>query len=138
MNEPLTQTTRYTLPKAVRLRGEKQIEDIFRHPHRQSLSAFPLRMVYTLAPHTDDSSAVQILISVPKRHLHHAVDRNRTKRQLREAIRRELPAIKQILAQQTPKQQLKAAILWQCEMLKETPQVQKCVKNIFQRFSEKL
>ena len=50
--------------------------------------AFPVRVVYRseeaaqqLAPNT------QVLISVPKRKLRHAVDRNRVKRQIREAYR---------------------------------------------------
>lgn len=33
------------------------------------------------------SPKTQVLISVAKRHLHHAVDRNRAKRQIREAYR---------------------------------------------------
>lgn len=62
------------------------------------MSAFPLRLVYLLLDKEDDTLHVngrktlmadaQMMISVPKRCFKHAVDRNRVKRQVREAYRR--------------------------------------------------
>ena len=53
-----------------------------------AMSVFPLRAIYMVEDRrSDDPVAVQLLISVPKRKLHHAVDRNRMKRQIREAYR---------------------------------------------------
>lgn len=53
-----------------------------------AMSVFPLRAIYMLEElSADDDVAVELLISVPKRKLHRAVDRNRMKRQIREAYR---------------------------------------------------
>lgn len=48
----------------------------------------PLSEMPQTADGNTDVPPVQILISVPKRRLHHAVDRNCVKRQVREAYRR--------------------------------------------------
>lgn len=57
------------------------------------MAAFPLRVVYMQVEKTEKSGAdaalppVSILVSVPKKRFHHAVDRNRMKRLVREAYR---------------------------------------------------
>ena len=50
------------------------------------MAAYPLRAVY-MPVEKSLNTPVSILISVPKRRFHHAVDRNRMKRQVREAYR---------------------------------------------------
>lgn len=69
--------------KQERLCGSKRIDRLFSEGNRQ-ISVFPVRLVWLL---TDDIEGVQILISAPKRNFHHAVDRNRIKRQIREFYR---------------------------------------------------
>ena len=71
----------HTFPKSSRLCSRKAIESLFGGNSR-SLAAYPLRVVFE--PSTDNT---QVLFSVSKRHFKHAVDRNRAKRQLREAWR---------------------------------------------------
>lgn len=52
------------------------------------MAAFPLRIVFMRVEKTDDDQPpVSVLVSVPKRRFHHAVDRNRMKRLVREAYR---------------------------------------------------
>ena len=51
------------------------------------MSAFPLRAVFKKVPRSQIEVPIQILISVPKKRFKHAVDRNRVKRQVREAYR---------------------------------------------------
>ena len=51
------------------------------------MAAFPLRVVYVNKERAQGEVPVQILISVPKKRFKHAVDRNRVKRQVREAYR---------------------------------------------------
>lgn len=54
------------------------------------MAVFPLRTVWMLSERSQDDAdvpPVRILVSVPKKRLHHAVDRNRMKRQVREAFR---------------------------------------------------
>jgi len=86
-------------PKSERLCSRKAIEALFAGGNR-AFSAFPLRVVYRVIPQestpslssapTKESSpslSPQVLISVSKRHFKHAIDRNRAKRQIREAWR---------------------------------------------------
>ena len=73
-------------PKSERLCSRKAIEALFAGGNR-AFSAFPLRVVYRVIPVPSPSLSPQVLISVSKRHFKHAVDRNRAKRQIREAWR---------------------------------------------------
>ena len=73
----------YTFTKQERLCGSKQIDRLFSEGNRQ-IAVFPIRLVWLLSP---DIKGVQILVSAPKRNFHHAVDRNRIKRQIREFYR---------------------------------------------------
>ena len=70
------------------------MDRLFSEGNRQ-ISVFPIRLVWLL---TDDMDGVQILISVPKRNFHHAVDRNRIKRQIREFYRTSCVALKEAVA----------------------------------------
>lgn len=72
-----------TFTKQERLCSSKLIDRLFSEGNRQ-ISVFPVRLVWLLC---DDLEGVQILISAPKRNFHHAVDRNRIKRQIREFYR---------------------------------------------------
>ena len=73
----------FGLKKTERLCSKKAIDALFTGTDSKSLSAFPIRVVYR---HTEDAG-FRILVSVSKKRLRHAVDRNRVKRQLREAYR---------------------------------------------------
>ncbi len=66
------------------------IERLFRPGNSRSYAAFPLRMVLF----TEQGDTDQLLISVPKRCFKHAVDRNRVKRQVREAYRTNKDALR--------------------------------------------
>jgi ribonuclease P protein component len=80
--------------------SRKLIEKMFNGNDSKSVAAFPLRAIFliesTIGPidpidpmskSDTETQPVQILFSVSKRHFKHAVDRNRLKRQLREAYR---------------------------------------------------
>jgi len=74
----------FTRPE--RLKSRKAISSLFRSGH--SFVAYPLRVVWKeSSPYLAAMSRVQVLISVPKRNFKSAVDRNRLKRQIREAYR---------------------------------------------------
>ena len=77
----MTEQKSQGLPKHERIVSRKLIGELFTGGQRHSLTAFPLRVVYM------PSDRQQVLFSVPKRYCRHAVDRNRVKRQLREAYR---------------------------------------------------
>jgi ribonuclease P protein component len=78
---------RATFSKRERLFSLRLIEMLFGQSASRSLAAFPLRVVYLLRERQDGEEPVQMLVSVPKKRFHHAVDRNRVKRQVREAYR---------------------------------------------------
>ena len=80
--------------KQERLCGTMLIDRLFREGNRQ-IAVFPIRLVWLMA---DDIDGVQILVSAPKRNFHHAVDRNRIKRQIREFYRTSAAPLKDVLA----------------------------------------
>ncbi|MFP4091268.1 MAG: ribonuclease P protein component [Cyclobacteriaceae bacterium] len=73
---------RHTLSKHERLHSKKLIGQLFKEG--KSISLYPIRLVYL--PQQAVSSH-QVLFSVSRRHYKKAVDRNRLKRQMREAYR---------------------------------------------------
>ncbi|GAA4942278.1 ribonuclease P protein component [Algibacter agarivorans] len=73
-----------TYPKKEKLKSKKLIDQLF--TEGQSVSAFPLRLVYM--PTTFDEDVIaKTGVSVSKRNFKTAVDRNRIKRLLREVYR---------------------------------------------------
>ncbi len=75
---------KFTFSKKDKLKSKKLIELLF--SEGQSVSAYPLRLVYKNALF-DDGILIKTGISVSKRHFKKAVDRNRIKRLLRESYR---------------------------------------------------
>lgn len=71
-------------PKKEKLKSKKLIDQLF--VEGQSISAFPLRMVY-LPTTFEDPVIAKAGVSVSKRNFKTAVDRNRIKRLLRESYR---------------------------------------------------
>lgn len=88
--------TRNTFRKEERLCGQKLIDRLFSEGNRQ-ISVFPVRLVWLLLDNAD-FEGVRILISAPKRNFHHAVDRNRIKRQIREFYRTSSAPLKDAVA----------------------------------------
>src|SRR3712207_2547596 len=84
-----------TLSKEERIYSLSLIDDLFKGGKSRSMTVFPLRAIYkswdddaTDAGFQAATLCPKMLISVPKKHFHHAVDRNRVKRQVREALDR--------------------------------------------------
>lgn len=94
----------FGLKKAERLCSKKAIETLFASSDSKSLSAYPIRAVFRNTEEAD----IRILVSVSKRRFRHAVDRNRAKRQLREAYRQN----KHILAPVKQGTGLDIAFIW--------------------------
>ena len=95
----MTTQTALTFHKAERLCSKRVIENLFNGGNK-SMSAFPIRAVYMPAKTGDLSAPVTVLISVSKRRFKHAVQRNRVKRQLREAYRKHKHILYDTLATQ--------------------------------------
>ena len=135
-----------TLHKEERICSHKLIEAIFSSNRSRSMSAFPLRVVYMPlddgenggSPCEDKGNGqpvrplpkAKMLISVPKKHFKRAVKRNRVKRQVREAYRKN----KSIIADKA----VALAFIWTDGRLYETRQVEERVINLLTRVREKL
>lgn len=71
--------------RSERLKSRKVIGQLF--TEGQSFAVFPLRLVYVKGALPEGESPVKVAFSVSKRHFKSAVNRNRIKRQMREAYR---------------------------------------------------
>lgn len=76
----------YTFKKPEHLCLRTEIEQLFT-AGSSSMSVFPLRATFRKFDYPGHGPKVKVLLSVSKRRLHHAVDRVRAKRQIREAYR---------------------------------------------------
>lgn len=122
--------------KAERLCSKKTIEALFGGGHK-SVSVYPIRAVFMPVPNEDTCLSpinnTQILISVSKRHFKHAVDRNRVKRQLREAYRLN----KHLLLDTLPEgEHLAIAFIWLSDELFKSDVIQAKVKKLLLRITE--
>lgn len=129
-----------TFRKAERLCSKKSIETLFAGSSR-AISVYPLRAVYKeraealpLKGAGRSGEAVRLLISVSKRHFRHAVDRNRTKRLIREAYRHH----RQLLTNSLADRHIDLALIWMSNSLSDYPTVESRIKVILQRIAEEL
>jgi ribonuclease P protein component len=76
---------RQTFNKQERLKSRKLIQQLF--AEGKSLNAFPLRLIYLPADH-GSPQIIQTAVTVSKRNFKKAVHRNRIKRRIREAYRK--------------------------------------------------
>ncbi len=142
-----------TLRKEERICSRKLIDEIFSGSKSRSVSAFPLRVVYmpieegggqsvpvdngegsadngTLQAGSSPRPKAKMLVSVPKRYFKRAVKRNRVKRQVREAYRKN----KGIIADKA----VALAFIWTDHRLHDSSQVERKVVNLLTRVKEKL
>ena len=106
------------------------IEALFENGSSQSVSAFPLRAVYQTVERREGHAPVQILISVPKKRFKHAVDRNRVKRQIREAYRRHKQLLWGVLADP---QEMLLGFIWLSDRHYPTSDVESRVVRILEK-----
>ena len=100
-----------------------------------SVSAFPLRAVFKIVPRSQTNVPVQILISVPKKRFKHAVDRNRVKRQVREAYRHSKQPLCDAVAADVS---LLVAFVWISDQLAPSATVNHRVEKLIARMAEKI
>lgn len=136
----------FSFKKSERITSLKDTDALFDKQHGSvGISAFPLRAIYRKVPLPDNNTTIpcepiKVLVSVAKKRLHHAVDRNRAKRQIREAYRlQKLPLKETLLTLPADNQySLHIAFLW----LSNTPQssqlVAKSMKRILTTINNKL
>ena len=119
-------TIRHKFPKLQKLCSRKSIERLFEGGDgSKAVSAFPIRAVFS----ANDGAQTQVLISVSKRRLHHATDRNRAKRQLREAWR----LSNDILADMPT---MNIAFIWLADAPQPSSLIFRKMKNVLHRIAE--
>lgn len=79
---------------------------------------------------------MSILISVPKKRFHHAVDRNRVKRQIREAYRKNKHQLAEQVAQSA--KGLLVAFLYVSDKMESTEYIEKRVARLLDKMGESL
>ena len=135
-----------SFPKEQRLCSLKQTEALFAGSG-VSISAFPIRAVFitdskeSKNPVSDSTellttksvSACRILVSVGKRKFKHAVDRNRAKRQVREAWRLNRDIL---LSEIGESKGLSIAFIWLAAEPQPSSLVHRKMKNILYRIVE--
>ena len=122
-----------TFRKAERIVSRRLIEQLFTDNY--SMAAFPLRAVYQLIGRSAGDEPVQVLVSVSKKRFRHAVDRNRIKRQVREAYRLH----KQVLSDAVPSdKRLLLAFIWLSDRHLPSAGVSSRVVSLLHRIAEKL
>ncbi|MBR1485042.1 MAG: ribonuclease P protein component [Prevotella sp.] len=124
-------------PKRERLSSKKQIDLLFGSGQSKSFVAFPLRAVWMVGEGDGQAGPVapQVLVSVPKKRLRHAVDRNRAKRQVREAYRL---SKQELLAALPEGRRLSVAFVWLSDSLEPSQLVSSRVARLLQRIVESL
>lgn len=122
-----------TLRKAERLHKRSIINKLFKSGSK-SFPIFPIRTVF-MPVKKDGETPVSILISVPKRLFKRAVKRNRIKRQIREAFRKNKHILHSAL-QEKP-YNLVIAFIWLDKELHESTEIEDKMKSILYRIAEK-
>ena len=125
----------YTLCKAERLNSKILIGKMFEGGVSKSFSIFPIRVVYM--PVEQGEASASILICVSKRRFKRAVKRNRVKRQIREAYRKQKHILTSVLPTSSG-QGLVVAFLWLSDRLYASAEVDDCVRRLLVRISEQL
>lgn len=123
------------LKKRERMVSQKLIDTLFGGGCSQSMAAFPLRAVYIKKERAQGEAPVQMLVSVPKKRFKYAVDRNRVKRQVREAFRQHKELLYEAL---TEHEQLLLAFIWLSDEHRSSRDVESRVVGLMQRVAEKL
>lgn len=123
----------YTFRKVERLCSKRQIDALFSGSGK-SLSVYPLRAVYMPLASEKALPPVSVLISVSKRHFKHAVSRNRVKRQIREAYRKNKHILYEAL--QLSDKRVNVAFLWLADRIYSSADVESALRRLLYRISE--
>jgi len=121
----------FTFKKTERLKSKKRIDRLFKKG--QSFSQYPLRIVWTSI--VDDfpmEFPVQFALSVPKRAFSKAVDRNRLRRQIREAYRLQKHHL--YIALKDSEQRYAMMFIYQAKEKLPYQQIETAMQKIIKRF----
>lgn len=116
----------FGFPKAERLAGKKKIEELFKDG--SSFFLHPILVKYQPV----GNSSTRVLISVPKKKLRRAVDRNKVKRRIREAYR-----LNKHLLSPEPAQAFHVAFIYQDTSVLPYAEIEQKIVILLKRLMEK-
>lgn len=143
-------------PKREHLCLRRDIEALYERPDGTA-TAWPIRCIWRRLEEADAAASsaqnatptaqitlpiAQVLISVSKRRLHHAVDRNRAKRQIREAYRlnKQLliapSADASTLSADAPVQRLHIAFMWLADQPQNSDRVHHAIRRLLRKIGQ--
>lgn len=128
----MSASRRNTFKKRERLCSRILMDRLFRS-ESHSVSAYPMRAVF-LPVEISEQQGISVLISVPKKRFHDAVDRNRVKRQIREAYRKH----KHELANQAAEKEqgLLIAFIYVSAQIEPTSHIEKRMVRLLEKIGE--
>ena len=101
----------------------------------QSVSAYPFRAVFVPVEQSVQEG-VSVLVSVPKKRFHDAIDRNRVKRQAREAYRKHKHGL--IEQMEAKGQGLLIAFIYVSAKIESTDYIEKRMVRLLEKIGEAL
>lgn len=123
---------RFTFAKNEKLTGETTVNELFLKG--ESFIAYPVRVVWTYE--MAEAASLKVLMSVPKKKLKHAVDRNRVKRLLREAYRHHKQELSSLILEKGL--QVKVAFVWIPNEVLEYAKVERKVADALSKMQKQL
>jgi len=125
----MTTGERYFFPQSERLCLQKEIDQLFNAG--QSILYYTLRVIYLpFNAITATDSAISMMVSVPKKHIKHAVNRNCIKRLIRESFRLNKNEISALFKQNG--KHLNIAYIYICKEVKTFTVINKAVLKAFE------
>ena len=130
----MSDTPKNTFKKSERLCSRLLIDRLFQSDSN-SVSVYPIRAVFFPVDATEQIG-VSILISVPKKRFHDAVDRNRVKRQIREAYRKHKHAL--TTQMQAANRGLLMAFIYVSNKIESSDHIEKRMERLLEKVSAQL
>lgn len=121
----------FTLSAQERIKSRKNIETLFRSG--KAFFVYPYKVIY-LFESDGNPTPLQFMVSVPKKQFKHAVDRNRIKRQIREAWRTQNIDLKHQIEEK--KTTLQVAFLYQTKEMLPYSDLQKAILKAIGRLEQ--
>lgn len=118
--------SRQTLPKEQRLHKKKEIEQLFEKG--KGFNFYPFRVVVYMHDTEDNTSIPRLLVSVSKKRFHHAVKRNKVKRLVREAWRKNKTQL--MIRCDEQKKILDVALVYTATIILSYEEIEKKIKQL--------
>ena len=118
--------SRQTLPKEQRLHKKKEIEQLFEKG--KGFNFYPFRVVVYMHDTEENVSIPRLLVSVSKKRFHHAVKRNKVKRLVREAWRKNKTQL--MIRCDEQKKILDVALVYTATIILSYEEIEKKIKQL--------